>query len=63
MKHVKKDITIIEAESSPIDCRIISPGCVKVLFKNVLNNHFPISLVNEFECSVVVVIFDFIEQD
>lgn len=37
MKHVKKDITIIEAESSPIDCRIIAPGCVKVLFKNVLN--------------------------
>lgn len=37
MKHVKKDITVIEAESSPIDCRIIAPGCVKVLFKNVLN--------------------------
>lgn len=37
MKHVKKQITVIEAESSPIDCRIIAPGSVKVLFKNVLN--------------------------
>lgn len=31
------DITIIEAESSPIDCRVTSPGHVKVLFKNVCN--------------------------
>lgn len=32
-----KQITIVEAESSPIDCRIISPGVVEVLFRNVRN--------------------------
>ncbi len=32
-----KSITVIEAESSPIDCRIIAPATVQVLFKNVLN--------------------------
>lgn len=37
LENIKKDITVIEAESSPIDCRIISPGHTKVLFKNVLN--------------------------
>lgn len=40
--YVKKycgniDLTVAEAESSPIDCRIIEPGRVKVLFKNVRN--------------------------
>ncbi len=37
LKYTNKDITIIEAESSPIDCRITSPGNVQVLFKNVIN--------------------------
>lgn len=37
MKYTNKDLTIIEAESSPIDCRILDPGHVHVLFKNVLN--------------------------
>ncbi len=37
LKYVNKDITIVEAESSPIDCRIVSPGQVRVLFKNTLN--------------------------
>jgi len=38
LKHCKgKDITIVEAESSPIDCRIIEPGKIKVFFKNVRN--------------------------
>lgn len=37
LQNVNKDITVIEAESSPIDCRIVEPGKVKVLFKNVLN--------------------------
>jgi len=32
-----KRLTIVEAESSPIDCRIINPGTVKVLFENVKN--------------------------
>ncbi len=36
-KYCNKDIVIIEAESSPIDCRIIEPGVVKVLFRNVCN--------------------------
>lgn len=33
----EKNLTIIEAESSPIDCRIINPGEVDVLFRNVRN--------------------------
>lgn len=37
IKHCNKDIVSIEAESSPIDCRITSPGLISVLFKNVLN--------------------------
>ncbi len=37
LKYTQKKITIVEAESSPIDCRIISPGKVQVLFKNVVN--------------------------
>lgn len=31
------EFTVVEAQSSPIDCRIINPGTVKVLFKNVRN--------------------------
>ena len=38
LKHEKEKIfTIVEAQSSPIDCRIVEPGKVKVLFKNVRN--------------------------
>ena len=37
LKHCTKDITIVEAESSPIDCRITAPGQVTVLFRNVRN--------------------------
>ena len=37
LKYCDKDITVIEAESSPIDCRILSPGHTKVLFRNTLN--------------------------
>lgn len=37
LKHCHKDITVIEAESSPIDCRIIAPGRVEVFFRNVVN--------------------------
>ncbi|PIC96307.1 NAD/NADP octopine/nopaline dehydrogenase [Sporosarcina sp. P26b] len=38
LKHEKeKSFTIVEAQSSPIDCRIVEPGKVKVLFKNVRN--------------------------
>ncbi|HAY0631768.1 NAD/NADP octopine/nopaline dehydrogenase family protein [uncultured Serratia sp.] len=33
----EKDVTVIEAESSPIDCRIINDGEVQVLFENVRN--------------------------
>lgn len=32
-----KELIFVEAESSPIDCRIIEPGKVKVFFKNVRN--------------------------
>ncbi|EFU74883.1 NAD/NADP octopine/nopaline dehydrogenase family protein [Enterococcus italicus] len=34
---VEKNLTIVEAESSPIDCRISKPGRVEVLFENVRN--------------------------
>lgn len=38
LKHCsEKKLAIIEAESSPIDCRIVSPGKVSVLFRNVNN--------------------------
>lgn len=37
LQNTNKKITIIEAESSPIDCRVVEPGKTKVLFKNVLN--------------------------
>ncbi len=38
MQKTRKDITIIEAVSSPIDCRIVAPGKVHVLFRNVMNS-------------------------
>ncbi|MBN1778112.1 MAG: NAD/NADP octopine/nopaline dehydrogenase family protein [Clostridiales bacterium] len=37
MRATGKDITVIEAESSPIDCRIVKPGKVRALFRNVMN--------------------------
>lgn len=37
LKYSNKNLISIEAESSPVDCRIIEPGVCKVLFKNVLN--------------------------
>ena len=37
LQKCKQNITIIEAESSTIDCRITAPGEVTVLYKNVLN--------------------------
>lgn len=37
LKHTKKHVISVEAESSPIDCRIVSPGSCQVLFRNVVN--------------------------
>ncbi|MCB2297570.1 NAD/NADP octopine/nopaline dehydrogenase family protein [Clostridium tagluense] len=38
LKHCKnKNLTIVEAESSPMDCRITKAGQVTVLFENVRN--------------------------
>ena len=37
LKHSRKNIISVEAESSPIDCRIIEPGRCKELFRNVRN--------------------------
>ena len=37
MQLTRKKITVIEAESSPIDCRIVQPGKVRVMFRNVMN--------------------------
>lgn len=45
LKHKTNFIpTIVEAQSSPIDCRIIEPGKVKVLFRNVRN---PVAIFTE----------------
>lgn len=37
LKHTNKKVVSVEAESSPIDCRIVKPGHCSVLFKNVRN--------------------------
>ena len=37
LKYCDKEVVSIEAESSPIDCRIVEPCVCKVLFKNVMN--------------------------
>lgn len=37
LRYCDKDITVVEAESSPIDCRIVEPGHVRVLFRNSCN--------------------------
>lgn len=38
MEHVNSDqLTMVEAQSSPIDCRISNPGEVNVIFENVRN--------------------------
>jgi opine dehydrogenase len=49
LKYCHKDIIITEAESSPIDCRIVEPGKVKTLFQNVRNpiGVFPLDKMNE----------------
>lgn len=37
LKNTSKSIISVEAESSPIDCRIVAPGRCKELFRNVRN--------------------------
>lgn len=37
IENKREDIIVVEAESSPIDCRITNPGEVKVLFRNIRN--------------------------
>ncbi|HPF87983.1 MAG TPA: NAD/NADP octopine/nopaline dehydrogenase family protein [Candidatus Limiplasma sp.] len=38
LQATRKNVTVIEAVSSPIDCRIVAPGKVHVLFRNVMNS-------------------------
>ena len=50
LKYKRENLPIIiEAESSPIDCRVIQPGKVKALFRNVRNpvGIFPKSRIDE----------------
>jgi opine dehydrogenase len=52
LKHCKnRKLIIAEAQSSPLDCRIIAPGVVKILFKNERNpiGVYPLSRMNEAE--------------
>jgi len=51
LKHEKeKSLTIVEAQSSPIDCRIVEPGKVKVLFRNVRN---PVSIFTDKDEKII----------
>lgn len=51
LKHGEgRKFTIAEAQSSPIDCRIIEPGTVKVLYKNVRN---PIAIYTDNDKTLV----------
>ena len=52
LKHSKNsNLIIAEAQSSPLDCRIVTPGVVKILFKNERNpiGIYPASRMNEAE--------------
>lgn len=48
LQDCRRNITVIEAESSPIDCRIIAPGHVRVLFRNTLN---PFGVYPQTDCA------------
>jgi len=51
LKHNRDlDLTIVEAQSSPIDCRIMAPGKVKVLFRNVRN---PVAIFTEKDPAII----------
>ena len=51
LKHqTDMNLTIVEAQSSPIDCRIIEPGKVKILFKNVRN---PVAIFTDKNESII----------
>ncbi|MDP3305095.1 MAG: NAD/NADP octopine/nopaline dehydrogenase family protein [Erysipelotrichaceae bacterium] len=52
LKHSKnRKLIVVEAQSSPLDCRIIAPGIVKILFKNERNpiGIYPLSRTSEAE--------------
>ena len=56
------DLTIVEAQSSFIDCRIMEPGIVKVLFRNVRNplGIYPASHRKECETTLNQLGFPFV---
>lgn len=64
LKHCKnRKLIIAEAQSSPLDCRIIAPGVVKILFRNERNpiGIYPVdrkseaeALLNEFDYNFVI---------
>ena len=55
LKYCNKDVVSIEAESSPIDCRITEPGVCRVLFKNVIN---PVGVFPKYKEDVASVMMD-----
>lgn len=58
LKHISqncKDITIVECQSSFIDCRIAEPGLVKVGFRNVRN---PVGVYPKIRTTEIITLLD-----
>lgn len=52
LMHCKnRNLILVEAQSSPLDCRIIAPGVIKILFKNERNpiGVYPTNRIGEAE--------------
>lgn len=66
IKHCNnRKLILAEAQSSPLDCRIISPGVVKILFKNERNpiGIYPASRKNEAETILKEFDYNFVILD
>lgn len=66
LKHCKnRKLILAEAQSSPLDCRIIAPGVVKILFKNERNpiGIYPASRIGEAETILKEFDYNFVILD